>query len=456
MSSEIVNGSLNSVVNPSARYYPDEIEIVPLSKPPNVEIRVPGSKSITNRAMIIAALADGTSYLHGALEADDTAVMIDSLNRLGIPVSWDRRESSENGEGVIRVDGQGGRVSTNGAELFVGNSGTSIRFLTAFSALGDGTCRLDGVERMRQRPQGDLLTALSSLGVEAVSEAGTGCPPLRVTSPGGLPGGAVTMRAEASSQFVTALLMVAPYAREGMEVRIDGELRPLYVEITTRMMEQWGVEVEAEESRRFRVGAGQRYLAQDAYIIEPDASSASYFFAAAAVTGGSVTVRNLTMNALQGDVRFATEVLAEMGCLVEETAEGLRVSGPKAGQLRGVDRDMSLISDTALTLAAIAPFADSPTNIRNIAHSRLQECDRVAAVCTELRRLGVRVDEREDGYTIYPATTIQPATIRTYHDHRVAMSFALVGLKAPGVVIADPGCVAKTFTTYWQTLEQLR
>lgn len=454
-------------------------EVLPLVRVPDVTVAVPGSKSITNRALILAALADGPSRLTGALEADDTAVMMESLRRLGISADWEgvvaagTTVASEEiaGEGVaaigpgsassaIRVSGLGGQIPASEADLFLGNSGTSMRFLTALCALGDGEYRLDGVSRMRQRPQEDLLSALSRLGVDAVSELNNGCPPLRVYGYRGLTGGNVLLRAEASSQFLTALLMVAPYAQSPVEIEIEGELRPLYVEITTRMMAQWGVTVEADGTSRFTVQSGGKYLAQSSYEIEPDASSASYFFAAAAVTGGRVTVPNLTRNALQGDVRFATDVLVEMGCRVEEGPDGLTVIGPEGGRLHGVDRDMSLISDTSLTLAAIAPFADSPTRVRNIAHSRLQECDRVAAVCTELKRLGVQVEEHPDGYTIYPAKDIQkdiqPATIHTYHDHRVAMSFALVGLKVPGVVIADPGCVAKTFPSYWETLDQLR
>jgi 3-phosphoshikimate 1-carboxyvinyltransferase len=442
--------------------YPATLEIRPLDNVPDAVIDVPGSKSITNRALILAALAEGESHLHGALDADDTRVMIASLQRLGIQASWEQaRSDGSEGSKVVCVVGQGGHIPNGQADLFVGNSGTSIRFLTALCALGQGPYGLDGVARMRQRPQADLLDALQTLGVQAVSVYNNGCPPLRVESQAGLQGGTVRLRAEASSQFLTALLMVAPYAKNDVTIDIDGALRPFYVEITTRMMAQWGGTVRAEGTERFHIASGQRYRAYQGYRIEADASSASYFFAAAAITGGRVTVKGLSPSAaLQGDVRFATEVLAEMGCVVREEGNGLSVTGPPIGQLRGIDRDMSAISDTSLTLAAIAPFANSPTTVRNIAHSRLQECDRVVAVCAELTRLGVQVEERPDGYTIYPinhpAKTIRPATVQTYHDHRVAMSFALVGLRAPGVVIADPGCVAKTFPSYWQTLERLR
>ena len=437
--------------------YPDTLEIRPLASVPDAVIDVPGSKSITNRALILAALAEGTSHLHGALDADDTRVMIDSLQRLGIRAEWQQAQNKGLGdEAVVSVEGQGGRIPNACAELFVGNSGTSTRFLTALCALGQGSYTLDGVARMRLRPQANLLNALQTLGVQAVSVNHTGCPPLRVESPAGLQGGTVRLRAEASSQYLTALLMVAPYAKSDVTIAIDGALRPFYVEITTRMIAQWGVTVESTGTERFHSDAGQQYTPHAHYQIEPDASSASYFFAAAAITGGRVTVRGLNAHALQGDVRFATEVLAEMGCEVQEEEDSLSVTGPLVGNLRGINRDMSAISDTSLTLAAIAPFANSPTTIRNIAHSRLQECDRVAALCAELERLGVQVEERTDGCTIYPAQEIRPATVQTYHDHRVAMSFALIGLRAPGVVIADPGCVAKTFPAYWQTLDRLR
>ncbi len=441
--------------------YPDTLAVAPLERAPDVTLPVPGSKSLTNRALILAALAAGRSTLRGALFSEDTAAMAESLRRLGIPVA--EEETIE----TFRVEGQEGRIPARVAELFVANSGTSIRFLTALTALGAGRYRLDGVARMRQRPQQDLLDALADLGVSARAEFDNGCPPLIVQPEGGLPGGTARLRAEASSQFVTALLMVAPYAKTDVTLEILGRLRPFYVDITRQMMAQWGVNVrpsaasslgsvEPAVTMAYHVEAGQRYTPQPNYTVEPDASSASYFFAAAALTGGRVTIPGLGPKALQGDVRFATEVLAEIGCSVTYDAHGLTVAGPPDGHLRGIDRDMSAISDTSLTLAALAPFADTPTVVRNIAHTRLQECDRIAAVCAELARLGVQVEERPDGFTVYPASHINPATIETYGDHRVAMSFALIGLKVPGIVIRDPGCVAKTFPDFWQRLDRLR
>lgn len=431
--------------------YPKTLTLTPFDKAPDAVVAIPGSKSITNRALILAALADGTTTLTNALFSDDTQVMTEALKSLGFQIETDAQRET------ITIVGQGGKIPASEADLFCGNSGTSIRFLTALCALGKGggSYTLDGVERMRQRPQGDLLDALQSQGIAATVEFGNGCPPLHIQSQNGLEGGTVSLRADASSQFVTALLMVAPYANETLEIVIEGNLRPFYVTMTRQMMAQWGVQTE-ETERGFVVPAGQRYSAQPEYAVEPDASSASYFFGAAALLGGTVTVPNLTPNALQGDVRFATEVLAAMGCTVTYDNQSITVAAPVNGILHGITCDMSAISDTSLTLAALAPFADSPTTVTGIAHSRLQECDRIAAICTELTKLGVQVEEHPDGFTIYPATHITPATIETYHDHRIAMSFALIGLKVPGITIANPACVAKTFPDYWQCLERLR
>ncbi len=373
----------------------------------------------------MAALAEGESTLHNALDSDDTRVMEDSLCRLGFEVVSDPAART------IRVVGRGGSVPPSHAELMLNNSGTSIRFLTALTALGNGRYRLDGVERMRERPQQELLTALIDMGVDARSESNNGCPPLIVESRGALKGGSIRMNSEASSQFLTAMLMVSPYAQSDVRISIEGSLRPFYVEITCRMMEQWGAFVSggattADAAISYHVPAQQIYAPQASYYIEPDASSASYVFGAAAVTGGTVTIPGLGPDALQGDVRFATEVLAEMGCKITANSGSITVTGASPGELRGIDRDMSAISDTSLTLAAIAPFANSPTTIRNIAHARRQECDRISAAYAELTRLGVKVEEHPDGLTIYPANHITPAQVRTYNDHRVAMSFALV------------------------------
>jgi 3-phosphoshikimate 1-carboxyvinyltransferase len=394
----------------------------------------------------MAALAGGESTLTGALYSDDTRYMAESLRRLGISVIEDEANCR------FTIQGCGGQLSSSEANLFIGNSGTSVRFLTALCTLGTGNYRVDGIERMRQRPIQDLIEALNQLGANVVSETGTDCPPVSITA-NGMPGGRCTVRGDISSQYLTSLLMVSPYAQSDVEISVDGDLasKP-YIEITLRMMEAWGVQVERDDYERFRIASGQLYRAQK-YTIEPDASSASYFFAAAAVTGGRMRIDGLGSNALQGDVGFV-DILEQMGCTVDRSESSIEVRGPK--RLKGVDVDMNAISDTVMTLAAIAPFADGPTVIRNVANIRVKETDRLAATTTELRRLGVEVEERPDGLTIHPSAKLRPATIHTYDDHRMAMSFAITGLRAPGIQIADPRCVGKTFPGFWDALEKLR
>jgi 3-phosphoshikimate 1-carboxyvinyltransferase len=407
---------------------------------------VPGSKSITNRALLVAALADGPSELRGALHSDDTLYMAQALDALGVPV-----DSNESGAS-FRIAGSGGGFSAPEADLFVGNSGTTMRFLTAALPLGRGRYRIDGVPRMRLRPIAPLLAALNDLGANAVSELGTGCPPI-VVQAAGLTGGATRMAGDLSSQYFSALLMAAPYAERGVEVTVDGDLvsKP-YLPMTTAVMAAFGVEadLDTEHWRTLGVRPGQRYTGR-VYDIEPDASNASYFFAAAAVTGGRVRVEGLGRRSTQGDLGFV-EVLRQMGAEVEVGDDATEVQGPPHGDLRGVDLDLGPISDTAQTLAAIAPFASGPTTIRGVAHARLKETDRVAALATELRRLGQGVEEFPDGLHITPCPVV-PADIATYDDHRMAMSFAVAALRAPGIRLRDPACVAKTFPGFFDVLD---
>lgn len=427
---------------------PTMIEMIPVDHPVTGIAHVPGSKSITNRALLIAGLARGHSTLTGALFSDDTRYMAEGLNALGIRVIPDAATDR------FEIDGGDGVLPASEANLFVGNSGTTARFLTAAIALGKGTYRLDGVPRMRQRPIGPLLQALQQLGVDARSEADTGCPPIIVRA-NGLTGGHATMAGDQSSQFFTGLLLVAPYANQGLTIEVEGELvsKP-YITITAEVMRAFGVIAEIEDAtwRTFRVSPGQRYEGR-AYHIEPDASNASYFFAAAALTGGEVRVDGLGTGSTQGDLQFV-RVLEQMGAQVTIGEKATTVLGPTGGHLRGGDFDFNVISDTAQTLAAIAPYADGPVTIRGIAHNRLKETDRIADVATELRKLGQVVDEFEDGMTIHPCP-VTPAEIATYDDHRMAMSFALTGLRAPGVKILDPGCTAKTFPDYFSRLKEL-
>jgi 3-phosphoshikimate 1-carboxyvinyltransferase len=420
------------------------IEIHPVSRPVNAEIPIPGSKSDTNRALIIAALADGSSVLTGALFSDDTRYMMASLQRLGFDVV------SSGMEKTITVKGMAGRIPAGAADLFVGNAGTAMRFLTAFTALGHGRYRLDGVERMRQRPIQPLLDGLTQLGVTALSEGKNGCPPVIIES-AGMEGGKIRMAGDRSSQYFTALLLIGPCTRHGVEIEVEGRMVSApFIDLTASVMRRFGVDMINEDYQRLRVNGGQPYRAMT-YAVEPDATAASYFFAAAAVTGGRARVNGLDRNSAQGDLRFV-DALETMGCRVTRGNGFVEVTGPE--RLSGVDVDMNAISDTALTLAAIAPFADRPVTLRGLEHTRHQETDRIAAPVTELRRLGVRVDEHPDGMTIYPSS-LRAGHVETYDDHRMAMSFALIGLRVPGIVILNPGCVSKTFPDYFDRLREI-
>ncbi|HVW39067.1 MAG TPA: 3-phosphoshikimate 1-carboxyvinyltransferase, partial [Pirellulales bacterium] len=406
-------------------------------------IQPPGSKSITNRALACAALAEGVSMLTGALDSEDTQVMIAALHQLGIAIEADLPSAT------LRVEGCGGGIPSTGGELYVANSGTTIRFLAALVALGRGEFRLDGTPRMRERPIGDLVEALRQLGADAESEGPNGCPPVVIRAHG-LPGGPAKVRGDVSSQFLSGLLMAAPYAERPVELSVAGTLvsQP-YVRMTLAVMSAFGVEVPADDLSHFRLPAGVKYRGRN-YAIEPDASAASYFFAAAAITGGEVTVEGLSRESLQGDVAFV-EVLEKMGCRVTWGRDRITVAG---GSLKGVDVDMNAISDTVQTLGAVAIFANGPTTVRGVGHIRHKETDRIGALATELRKLGATVDERSDGLKITPAA-LHGAAIDTYQDHRMAMSLALVGLRIGGVVIRDPGCTAKTYPRFFEDLERL-
>ncbi|GAB4555661.1 MAG: 3-phosphoshikimate 1-carboxyvinyltransferase [Anaerolineae bacterium] len=422
----------------------DYIEIVPAEHPVNAEIRVPGSKSITNRALVLAALADGTSTLENALFSDDSAVCAESLRRLGIGVEEDRTAER------FIVHGQGGRLPNSKADCFVGNSGTTARFLVAAAALGTGAYRFDGVARMRQRPISGLLSALRGLGANFRFEVEADHFPLTVLGQG-LRGGRVSLEATDSSQFVTALLQVAPYAEQDVQITLVGEVvSEPYIEMTLKVMAQFDVSADKVDYRNYFIRSGQKYRAQT-YFIEPDASNATYFFAAAALTNGRVRVPYLNADSLQGDAHFV-DVLEQMGCTVYRGADYLEVHG--TDRLRGIEIDLNAMSDTSQTLAAIAPFATAPVTIRNIGHNRLKETDRISAVAVELRKLGAKVDELPDGLVIYPST-LHGAAIDTYDDHRMAMAFAVIGLRQPGVRINNPNCTAKTFPDYFTRFQQL-
>ena len=420
------------------------IEIQPISKAVDATIQVPGSKSYTNRALLVAAMANGVSTLTGALFSDDTHYMSASLRKLGVEIDADEKRAT------FVVHGNAGEIPTSSAELYIGNSGTTSRSLTAYVSLGHGRFVIDGDPPMRHgRPIADLLDALRKLGVSARTQFENGHLPVIIEADG-LAGGETQLDVSKSSQFLTALLLIAPYAKTGIEIEVLGNRTMPYIDITRSVMAAFGVQIISEDYKLFRIEGGQQYQPQ-VYNIEPDASNASYFFAAAALTGGRVTVEHLNLDSAQGDLEFLY-ILEQMGCQTTVSATGITVTGPR--QLKGIDVDMRKISDTSLTLAAIAPFADRKVTIRNIEHTRWQETDRIHAMVTELRKLGVPVIEHQDGLEISPAP-IKPAAIDTYEDHRVAMAFSLVGLKASGIRINDPECVSKTFPDYFKVLQSL-
>lgn len=410
----------------------------------NGVVRPPGSKSLTNRALICAALANGESVLEGSLDSEDTRVMIGALRQLGLVV-----ESIDRGT-CLRVEGQSGHWPHPNAKLNLANSGTSIRFLTAMVALGHGEVSLDGVERMRKRPILELVTSLNELGARVTCRHADACPPVDVIGRG-LAGGSVKMRGDISSQYLSALMMVSPFAASDVTITIVGpQVSRPYVEMTQQVMEQFGVNADLRnDARQVTVASGQRYQGRE-FDIEPDASAASYFWAAAAISGGEVRVSGLSRKSLQGDVRFC-DCLEKMGCDVRYDDDGIVVRG---SVLRGIDVDMNEISDTVQTLAAVALFAGSPTRIRGVAHNRHKETDRIGDLATELRRLGAEVDEHEDGLSVMPRQ-LQGADIETYDDHRMAMSLSLVGLRVPGVRILNPDCTSKTYPAFFEDLGKL-
>ena len=419
------------------------IEIKPVKKI-NAVIKVPGSKSYTNRALIIGALADGNTVINNALFSDDTKYMISALTDLGIDVAEDKDNRK------IFVNGHGGKIPCKSSNLFVGNAGTAMRFLTAMLTTSNGVYIIDGVERMRSRPIEDLLNGLNQLGGNVSSTNGTGCPPVTI-KPGPLKGGTCKIKGNLSSQYISAILMAAPYAcTSDVTINIDGNLvSRKYVDMTLALMKHFGVCVENNSYENFIIKRNQQYTAKE-YYVEADASSASYFFAAAAITGGTVKIEGLGHNSIQGDICFV-DLLEKMGCEVKKGDDFIELHG---GKLKGIDVDMSNMPDVAQTLAAVAVFAEGKTRVRNVANLRIKETDRIAGVANELQRIGVKCIEHNDGFEIEPSTP-HSAEIETYDDHRMAMSFALIGLVVDGIKIKNPECVSKTFPGFFEELEKL-
>jgi 3-phosphoshikimate 1-carboxyvinyltransferase len=408
----------------------------------DVVVRVPGSKSVTNRALLLAGLASGRSAVRGALEAGDTDAFAAGLRSLGVTVTRDGDE--------VTVDGAGGPFAAAEADVYCAEAGTAARFLLAAAAAGRGTYRFDAAPQLRRRPLAPLLEALRTQGART-EPAGAGALPLTLRA-GGLAGGSLRLPGDTSSQFISALLMAAPLGRAPLDLRVDGLVSRPYVSMTLRMMEQFGAAPGAAEDDRFVVTPGA-YAGRE-YHVEPDASTASYFFAAAAATGGRVKVTGLHREgALQGDVAFL-DVLECMGCSIADEPDGVAVTGPDA--LAGLTVDMGDISDTFMTLAAIAPLATSPVTITGVGNVRLKESDRIAAMEQNLGRTGVTTESGPDSLRVFPATP-RGARIDPHGDHRIAMAFSVLGLRAPGIVVEDPVCVAKTCPTFfdlWTAVEQ--
>ncbi len=423
----------------------------------------PGSKSLTNRALLLAALAQGQSVLHNPLIADDTQQMLQALEELGFDVAL------ENDQSRVRITGRSGRIPAkqNPTKLHLGNAGTAYRFLTAACCLKNLTenaqpvrYQLDGIERMRHRPIGQLVDPLRQLGAAIAYLDQDGFPPLEITGTG-LPGGEIQMPTTLSSQYISALLQIAPCCEQGLTLRFTGPVtsRP-YVEMTLRLMAHFGVQAETDADLTSITISPGHYSATE-YAIEPDASNASYFLAAAAVVPGSqCTIEGLGKASLQGDVGFA-DVLHQMGAGLVYGRDFIQVMAPPNGQtLRGIDIDLNHMPDMAQTLAAVAVFAQGDTTIRNVGNLRVKETDRLEAMRVELTKLGVGVEVEDDDLIITPPAgnrlSIAPGTtIDTYNDHRMAMSFAVIGLGAPGIVINDPGCVEKTFPDYFDYFDRL-
>ena len=417
--------------------------VTPAASPVRGSVTPPGSKSLTNRALLVAALADGPSTLTGALFSDDTHYMSQALQLAGVSVDQNAAEQT------FRVQGRAGGPGPVSDRLFVGNAGTAMRFLTSYFTLGVGRIVLDGSIRMRERPIADLLASLSSLGASVTSEFHNGCPPVEIQA-SGLPGGLASMPGHRSSQYASSILLSAPYAASPITLFIEGKLTSQpYLDLTTDVMAAFGVQVTNDHYQAFHLAPGTYQGRQ--YAIEPDASAASYPLAAAAVTSGTVTVRGLSLQSRQGDIEFA-RILRKMGCEVTDAPDGLALTG--AANLRGIAVDMNACSDVALTLAAIAPFCSNPTDIRNVGHMRLQETDRIHAMAAELARAGVQVHERKDGLTIYPSQP-RATAFNTYDDHRIAMSLSILALRVPGCSILNPSCVNKTYPGFFDMLDGL-
>ena len=427
---------------------------------PDLSVYVPGSKSLTNRALMLAALSEGETKLDGILLSDDSRHFIQCLRNLGYTVFLQEELHR------IKIRGCGSRIPFESAKIYVGSAGTAARFLTAMLGLGGGTYHLDASEQMRRRPMAPLLSSLQSLGCRVTYEGEEGHFPFTLSSEG-LTGNEVTVNIDDSSQFLSGLLMASVLTGRDFTIHVNGHHGLSYVDMTANLMQRFGARVQKIYRRSphlsesglpvdiisYHIPAFPAYCRRS-YTIEPDVSAACYFYAMAAILGGSVCVCDVHRNSLQGDIAFV-DLLCRMGCRCEDTSYGIQLTGPANGKLHAVDVDMGTFSDQALTLAAIAPFADGPVTIRGISHIRLQECDRIEAILTNLHAMGIRAEySSDDVLTIEPGQP-QPAKIQTFHDHRVAMAFTVTGLRAKGIIILDPMCCKKTFENYFDVVDTI-
>ena len=419
-------------------------EIIPISNI-NAVVRMPGSKSITHRALITASLADGKSLLKSFLSCEDTLFTLNALKGMGIDITVEGED--------VAVSGTGGRFTgpSEKKEIFLGNSGTSYRLLLSVAALAGKEYVFTGNPRMQERPIGDLVSALNSLGADMSYINREGYPPVAV-KPSGIKGGRVNIAGNISSQYISSLLLAGPYASEGIEIEITGQLvsRP-YVDLTLDVMRTFGVEVTHKDYQHFIISPGRKY-APRIFTIEGDVSSASYVWGAAAITGGMVITENIhPMKTVQGDIAFL-DILEQMGCSVGRAEDNVAVTG---GRLEGVEADMGGMPDVVPTLAAVALFAEGRTVIRNVHHLRYKESDRIRDTASELRRIGGQVEELEDGLVIHGGHKLSGADIDPHNDHRLAMSLAVAGIKIPGIRITDEHCVDKSFPSFWEMWDKI-
>lgn len=404
-------------------------------------VRVPGSKSYTHRMIIAAALADGASTLKNALISEDTQFTIGALGQMGIRIQANSAD--------VKVHGRGGHLDPCDAPIYLGNSGTSMRLLTGITSLGRGTYTLTGTARMQERPIKDLLDALQQMGVRARSLNNNGCPPIEVST-AKIRTDRVDINCQTSSQYLSALLLMAPGTPKGLEIRVIGEpvSRP-YVDLTVALMETFGIRLEREGYRKFSVPGSQIYRA-GSYFVEPDCSQAAYFWAAAAIAGAHIKVIDVNPDSAQGDLRFV-DLLEQMGCKVSRDSDGIGVTG---GRLCAIEADLSDMPDQVPTLAVVAAFSEGTTLIRNVAHLKSKESDRLTATVTELKKMGIEAVSSHSALIVRGGKP-QGSVVDTYNDHRIAMSFAIAGLNVPGVFIRNEGCVAKSFPAFWQVFEEL-